>query len=136
MPNYFPKSQHAAKATRSINLHNFLYILHHQQIKTISINLLANFGDQELCKRLAVTVGAAIVLLGLHFVHNHLGSFHFLQYLRLHFDIFQVWPTNLEFAILLQCQDTTQLYFAAWGSLPDQIQRNETCKSLISVYEA
>lgn len=83
----------------------------------VGLTLLANFCHQEFGKWLTVTIGAAVVLLWLHLVHNHFRTLHILHNFRFHRNAFKIGLPHMELASMLQCQHAAQLDFATLLSL-------------------
>lgn len=64
-----------------------------------------------------MTVGAAVMLLWLHFINNNLGSLQVLQNFSFHSDPLKVRLANVEFTIGLQGQHAAKINLTAFGGL-------------------
>jgi hypothetical protein len=83
----------------------------------IFTNLLADLGDHEFSKRLSVAIGAAVMLLWLHFINNNLGALQVFHNLSFNSDSLKVRLANMELAIGFQSQDATEVNLASFGGL-------------------
>lgn len=70
-----------------------------------------------------MAIGAAVVLLGLHLVHDHLGALKILHNFSLHGDAIKVWLANLELAVVLERQHTAKLDLATWLRLKEKCRK-------------
>lgn len=64
-----------------------------------------------------MAIGAAVMLLRLHFIHNDLGTLELFKDLGLDSDALEIRLANVEFAIMLQSQHASEINFAAGRDL-------------------
>lgn len=79
--------------------------------------LLANLGDQELCKWLTMAISTSVMLLWLHLIHNNLGALELFQHLGFDGDAFKIRLPYIEFSVALQGEHSIELNLATWFSL-------------------
>ena len=73
-----------------------------------------------------MAIGAAVMLLGLHFVYNNLGALEFFKNFSFNGDSLEIRLADMELAVVLECQNTAKINFATDRSLRIERMRRKS----------